>query len=135
LYYPDTTARGRTDTWFAPNGKKSRRAEASRLSRRRNVAQRRYVSPKPPDRVRGAGVAVMTLTGRIPLCRQPRYPGNDFQGPEVLRPRLTAGMPLSASTLWVAVLPVVAGPTLHCDRRSSPQPWGQSPAWRNVGQL
>jgi len=29
-------------------------------------------------------------------CRQPRYPGKNFQGPEVLRPRLTAGLPLSA---------------------------------------
>jgi len=72
--------------------------------------------------------------GQIPRCRQPRYPGRDFRGPEVLRPRLSAGMPLSASALWAAVLPVVAGPTLRCDRSSSPQPWGRSPAWRNVGR-
>lgn len=29
-------------------------------------------------------------------CRQPRYPRKKFRGPEVLRPRLTAGLPLSA---------------------------------------
>ena len=29
-------------------------------------------------------------------CRQPRYPGKSPRGPEVLRPRLTTGVPLSA---------------------------------------
>jgi hypothetical protein len=40
-------------------------------------------------------------------CRQPRYPGRSLRGPEVLRPRLTAALPLSATGLSPALEAVV----------------------------
>ena len=36
-------------------------------------------------------------------CRQPRYPGRSPRGPEVLRPRLSTGVPLSAIGLAPAM--------------------------------
>jgi hypothetical protein len=43
----------------------------------------------------GSGVSLGTRPeGRN--CRQPRYPGRSPRGPEVLRPRLSTGVPLSA---------------------------------------
>jgi len=48
-------------------------------------------------RYRRAGSGVSLGTGPIGRnCRQPRYPGRSPRGPEVLRPRLSTGVPLSA---------------------------------------
>lgn len=47
------------------------------------------------------------------FCRQPRYPGNKSRGPEVLRPRLTTGLPLSALGRLAAARHAEIGPTLR----------------------
>ena len=51
----------------------------------------------PGVRYRRAGCGVSLGTEpESRNCRQPRYPGRSPRGPEVLRPRLSTGVPLSA---------------------------------------